>query len=660
MHTIESYQKAIGETIVETCRHLGATDYSINELAISSVPDTAFGDIAINCFGLRERLGQLPQSAQKNPAAIASALAEALNKSDLFDEVRAVGPYVNMSYNMGLLSDIVISQVLAKKECFANLEGKKKKIIIEFSGPNTNKPQHLGHLRNNVIGESMSRILKAAGYELVKVNIINDRGIHICKSMVAYLRHGNGENPTSANKKGDHLIGDYYVQFDRDFQAEFKAWLDADEGRCAYEAWKDTEAGQKAQKAIDAYEKLEKKKGKVPAPLYDAFVSAIKDSYFNDHSELGKEATDLLLKWEDGDVETLALWKKLNQWVLDGFAETYKSLGIEFDKLYFESETYKLGKDIIYDGLERGVFHRLPDGAIAFDLTKMGLTGDKIVLRSNATSVYITQDIGTAKERYKDFGYDKMIYVVADEQNHHFKVLFAIMGELFPDLANRFEHLSYGMVTLPHGRMKSREGTVVDTDTLIVEMTDLVSELMDNKEDKEHYETADRDEIQHRTRTIALAALKYYLLDVTANSWLEFNPEKSLDLQGRTGAYALMNYARTRSILRKAHYVHRDSLSAEVLRTLQTPQEKRLLIILLQFSNILNWAAESRDPAKLAEHIFTLCKAFAFIFTDKVGHAILTCPDPKLKEARLALVDACGIALKTGLNLLGIDTLEEI
>ncbi|MBQ9396836.1 MAG: arginine--tRNA ligase, partial [Proteobacteria bacterium] len=402
------------------------------------------------------------------------------------------------------------------------------------------------------------------------------------------------------------------------------------------------------------------KKGKAPADLFSSFKSDYKDKYFNTKSALGAEAVDLLVKWEAGDPEVRRVWKLLNTWVIDGFMDTYRTLGIEFDKLYYESQTYKLGKDIIEDGVKNGIFFRLPDNATAFDLSKIGLTGNKIVLRSNGTSVYITQDIGTAIERYKDYHYDKMIYVVADEQNHHFRVLFGILGELRPDLAGRFEHLSYGMVTLPNGRMKSREGTVVDTDDLIEEMARLVREVMDNKTDREHYAEADDAECDRRALVIALAALKYFLLNFTPTSWMEFNPEKSLDLQGRTGAYCLMNYARTRSILRKAGYTHVDHVDADILAALKTPEEKKVLMKLMQCPDVIKWAADSSDPSKIAEYLFNLCKSFAFIFTDKAGHPILTCEDPALKQARLALVDALGSVLKMGLNLLGIETLEEM
>ena len=663
MTTIQNFKSDIVDAIAQICRELGAEPFSPADVALKDVPENQFGDIAMPCFSLRGKLTCLDAQNRNNPAAIALELAKRLSHSDLFEEVRAIGPYLNMAYRTGSLARIVLGEILRQGEHFADAPRKNQKVVIEFSGPNTNKPQHLGHLRNNVIGESMSRLLEKAGYDVTKVNIINDRGIHICKSMLTYLKYGEGVTPQTAGKKGDHLVGDFYVRFEKEFQAEYKTWLESDEGSAAFDAYKHSEPGKKAQKLYDDYMALpeEKRKGKVPADIFSSFKSEMKDKYFNTKSTLGAEATGLLVKWEAGDAEVRRVWKLLNTWVVDGFLDTYQTLGIRFDKLYYESETYRLGKDMIEDGLSRHIFYRLADGATAFDLSKIkGLSGEKIVLRSNGTSVYITQDIGTAVERYKDFGYDKMIYVVADEQNHHFRVLFGILAELRPDLAGRFEHLSYGMVTLPNGRMKSREGTVVDTDDLIIEMTRLVHEVMDNKADREHYADADAAEVERRAQVIALAALKYFLLNITPTSWMEFNPEKSLDLQGRTGAYCLMNYARTRSILRKAGYVHADVVAEDILSALSTPEEKKVLMMLMQCPEALLWAAENSDPSKVAEYLFNLCKTFAFIFTDKAGHPILTCGDPKVRQARLAMVDALGTVLRMGLGLLGIETLEEM
>lgn len=654
--TIQTFQSDVLQNIASAIRGLGAADYTEGDVVLSPVPENAQGDVALSCFGLRGRLSTLDDKARHNPVAISAALAEVLAGMPVFEAVAAVGPYVNLSYDTAALAQAVIGDILEQGDHFADAPVRDERVVIEFSGPNTNKPQHLGHLRNNVIGESVSRLLQKSGSRVTRVNIINDRGIHICKSMLVYIKHGQNITPQSAGKKGDHLVGDFYVQFEKEFQAEYKTWLESEAGKRAYEEFLTSEAGIKAQKAIEAYEL--KKKGKAPADLFSTFKSSYKDKYFNSLSPIGKEVTDLLIRWENGDPEVRAIWKRLNDWVIEGFMDTYKTLGISFDKLYFESETYKLGKDIIQNGLEKGIFHRLPDNATAFDLSKIGLNGEKIVLRSNGTSVYITQDIGTAIERYKDYEYDKMIYVTADEQNYHFQVLFGILGELRPDLGGRFEHLSYGMVTLPNGRMKSREGTVVDTDDLIEEMARLVREVMENKADREHYADADEAEFDRRAQTIALAALKYYLLNFTPASWMEFNPEKSLDLQGRTGAYCLMNYARTRSILRKASYTRTQP--GDVLSALKTPQEKKLLLNLMQFPAAIQWAAQNRDPSKMAEYLFNLCKSFAFIFTDKAGHPVLNCTDEATRSARLALVDAIGVVLKDGLGLLGIDTLEEM
>lgn len=660
--TIQAFRKDVVDEIVSAVRGLGCAEFDAKDVVLNSVPENAFGDIAMTCFSLRGRLTAMDEKTRSNPAAIAAQLAERLGESALFEGVRACGPYLNMAYKTAMLAETVLGEILSSGDHFGDAAEKHEKVMIEFSSPNTNKPQHLGHLRNNLLGESMSRLLIKNGYEVKRVNIINDRGVHICKSMLIYMKNHASDTPETTGKKGDHLVGDYYVEFEKSFQAEYKAWLESDEGKRAYDAFLKSEAGIKAQKAVEAYASQPegKKKGKAPADVFSVFKADEKDRYFNTKSELGREAIDMLVRWEAGDESIRAIWKRLNTWVIDGFLETYETLGIHFDKLYFESDTYLLGKNIIEDGLQKGIFHRLPDNAVAFDLSRIGLSGEKIVLRANGTSVYTTQDIGTAIERYKDYPYDRMIYVVGDEQNHHFRVLFGILGQVCPALTGHLEHLSYGMVTLPNGRMKSREGTVVDTDDLIEEMTRLAGEVMDNKSDREHYAQADEAELSHRARTIALASLKYFLLDVTPTSWMEFNPEKSIDFQGRTGAYCLMNYARSRSILRKAGYEQGSQVSPEILGTLGTPQEKKLLLTLMQFPTVIDWAAQSSDPAKCAEYLFNLCKGFAFIFTDKAGHPILTCEDEKLKAARLALVDSVGTVLRVGLNLLGIDTLEEM
>ncbi|MFA5623524.1 MAG: arginine--tRNA ligase [Bradymonadales bacterium] len=660
MHSFDALQSELMSALSAATLSLGAPQELAQNLSLSPVPDTSEGDVAFACFCLRGKLQNLEPKEKNNPVAIAAKLAQMLSDSPYLDWVESAGPYVNMQYRTDLLSKAVVGEILEAKDCYGTKAANNERVVVEFSGPNTNKPQHLGHLRNNVIGESVSRILSACGYDVKRVNIINDRGIHICKSILSYQRFANDATPESTHTKGDHFIGDYYVRFEQEFQAEYDAWLASESGAKAYDAWLEGPDAQRAKKQYDAYyQKAEnKRKGKAPADLRDSFKANYKDKYFNTESELGRRATELLVKWEEGDPEVRRLSKQLNDWVISGFMQTYDVLGLGFDKIYYESETYKLGKDIVLDGLERKIFHQLPDNAVAYDLSRMKLEGDKILLRANGTTVYMTQDIGTALARFDEFSYDHMIYVVADEQNHHFRVLFGILEDLREDLKDRFEHLSYGMVTLPTGRMKSREGTVVDTDNLIVEIKEMVKALMDEKSDREYYVDADEAELERRAQVIALAAIRYYLLDVTPSSWMEFNPEKSIDLQGRTGAYCLMNYARTRSILRKAKYEADEGFSKDVLASLKSPQERKILLQLAQYKAALQWACDARDPSKLAEYLFNLCKGFAFIFTDRAGHPILTCEDAELREARLRLVDACGSVLRNGLTLLGIECLE--
>lgn len=662
MQSFNELQSQVMAAIHAALHSFGASQNDTQTLSLAPVPDTAQGDVALPCFSLRQKLPLLAASEQNNPNAIATKLAQSLGTCPYLDWAQPSGAYVNLQYKTELLAQLVVGEILQKGEHYGESAPNHERVVIEFSAPNTNKPQHLGHLRNNVIGESVARILAKRGYEVKRVNLINDRGIHICKSMLAYQRYANQATPESSQKKGDHFIGDYYVLFEQKFQAEYKSWLQGSAGSQAYDAWLQSPEGTRAQKQYDAYyEKPESmRKGKVPAPVHESFKSTFKDKYFNEFSELGIAATQLLLDWEAGKSDVIALWKQLNTWVIEGFLQTYELLGIHFDKIYYESQTYKLGKNVVQEGLERSIFYKLPDGAVAFDLSRIQLTGEKILLRSNGTSVYMTQDIGTALARFDELSYDRMIYVVADEQNHHFKVLFGILENLRETLKGRFEHLSYGMVTLPTGRMKSREGTVVDIDDLVVELCGMVSQVMQDKSDREHYAQADEAELQRRALVIALAAVKYFLLDVTPPSWMEFNPEKSVDLQGRTGAYCLMNYARTRSILRKADYAFSQKIDPQILATLSTPQERKVLLSLAQFPAAIQWAADARDPSKLAEYLFNLCKCFAFIFTDKAGHPILSCEDPALRQARLHMVDACGTVLRSGLFLLGIECLEEM
>lgn len=674
LHELETRLRARLGAALESLRgELPAVDAA--ELALGAVPDAALGDLALGCFPLRGRLGALDEKARVNPGAIAQALTAALLPGDVLAEARAAGPYVNLRYDTASLAHASIGAALAPQGFGTDFATTPEHVVIEFSAPNTNKPQHLGHLRNNVLGHSVSQLLAHAGHRVTRVNLVNDRGIHICKSMLAWQLWGDGVTPDKAGKKGDHLIGDFYVLFDQKFGAEYAAWGESDEGRARYAQWLESEDGIKAQRAVEAYQRAQaaaqtgagpadgkkgaKKPPKEPKDPRRVFMDNFKDEYFNTLSPLGAQARELLRRWEDGDPQVLEVWRTLNGWVLDGFEATYSRMGITFEHTYFESNTWKLGKEIVEKGLERGVFRTRDDGAVVFDLDRIGLSGEKVVLRSDGTTVYITQDLGTALARRDELGYERMIYVVADEQNYHFQVLFGVLGELEPELKGRFEHLAYGLVNLPHGRMKSREGTVVDADDLMDELARLARHEIDTKIGGEHYAGVSEDEIVRRAEALAQAALKYFLLDVNPRTTMTFNPEKSIDVQGRTGVYCLYNYARTRSLVRKAGGAPpRDALG--VLGRLGTPEERRIMLTLADWPRVVRWAADDRDPGKIAEFLFNLCKAFAVMFTDKTNHPIATCADAELRAARLLMAEAVGATLGTGLRLLGIETLEEM
>lgn len=672
--TITEFPNHVRARLREAVDALGGEGLELPGMA--DVPDNKPGDVSLPCFQLRGKLPGLDDKARNNPAAVASAVAEHIGTDAIIGACDALGPYLNITYRTETLVASVIGEIRERGSAFASAQADPvEKTLVEFSAPNSNKPQHLGHVRNNVLGEAVCRILAHFGHDVTRVNLINDRGIHICKSMLAYKLWGEGATPKSTGTKGDHLVGEYYRMFEQRFAAEYAAWRGTPEAEERYAEWLQSEDGIKAVKAVEAYEKAlaapepepqpgkkkkkkKKKKLRKPPEPRGLFFSQYKDTYFNAESELGRAASEMLVAWENVDPEVRALWSQLNGWVFDGFKATYDRLNVSFDHVDYESTTYTLGKDHVDDGLEREIFIKRDDGAVVYPLERMGEKGQKVVLRSNGTSVYITQDLGTALSRHDQFGFDRLMYVVANEQERHFQLLFAILAELRPELEGAFEHLSYGLVHLPHGRMKTREGTVVDADDLFDEMHALSRAEIQGKLNTEHYAGIDDAEIEHRSEVIGMAALKYFLLDVTPPSDMTFNPDESLDFQGRTGAYCLFNYARTRSLLRKAGGL--PAFDPAQLARLGTPEERRVVKELAGFPRAVEWAATGRDPSKIAEYLFKLCKAFAFIFTDRQGHPIATCEDPDLRAARLHLVDALGTVLHTGLTLLGIETLEEM
>ncbi len=490
---------------------------------------------------------------------------------------------------------------------FGKVTEKTDTIMVEYSSPNTNKPLHLGHIRNNLLGYSVAEILKASGNKVYKTQIINDRGIHICKSMLAWEQFGNGETPESTGLKGDKLVGNYYVKFDQEYKKEIAQLIS---------------------------EGLSEKDAKLQAPSLVA-------------------AQQMLLKWEAGDEEVVALWKKMNGWVYKGFSKTYKALGVDFDHLYYESNTYLLGKEVVQIGLDKGVFKRKEDGSVWCDLTDEGLD-EKIVLRSDGTAVYMTQDIGTAIQRVKDHSdITGMIYTVGNEQDYHFKVLFLILKKLGYSWAEHLYHLSYGMVDLPSGKMKSREGTVVDADDLIADMAATAKKISEELGKIDDFSEEEKNELYY---TIGLGALKYYILKVDPKRRILFNPEESVDFQGNTGPFIQYTYARIQSILRKANYTKQPNdgaLSAVKMH----PKEKELLKQLQLFPETIQQSAEQYSPALIANYTYELVKAFNSFYQNV---SILKADTDTEKIFRVQLSRAVSEVIKTAFNLLGIQVPERM
>ena len=487
-------------------------------------------------------------------------------------------------------------------------------VMIEYSSPNTNKPLHLGHVRNNLLGGALSNIMAANGYRVVKTNIVNDRGIHICKSMLAWLKWGNGATPESTGKKGDHLIGDYYVEFDKHFRAEVKSLLPANYA----------ELDEKAQEEAKA--KAEKE------------------------SPLMQEAHAMLVKWEAGDPEVRALWERMNNWVYAGFDETYRRLGVSFDKIYYESQTYLEGKKTVLEGLEKGLFFRKEDGSVWADLTENGLD-QKLLLRSDGTSVYMTQDIGTAQLRFKDFPIDRMIYVVGNEQNYHFQVLSILLDRLGFKWGKDLVHFSYGMVELPEGKMKSREGTVVDADDLMDEMIETARATSAELGKLDGLTKEEQDEIM---RIVGLGALKYFILKVDARKNMTFNPKESIDFNGNTGPFIQYTYARIRSIMRKAAdegIKLETRLYADEAAQI-SEKEIGLIQMLNGFQDVVRQAADDYNPSVIANYCYDLAKEFNQFYHD---FSIMHEPSRELKMFRLVLAQNVGKILKLGTGLLGIE-----
>lgn len=584
-----------------------ATVNAVKELYNQDLPETQVnlqdtrsefeGEITIVVF-------PVVRFSKKSPEATANDLGEYLKEH--IEEVTAfnvVKGFLNLSIVSSYWIDLFQTDLL--KEEFGTIPSNGKKVMVEYSSPNTNKPLHLGHVRNNLLGYSVSELLKANGSEVFKVNLVNDRGIHICKSMLAWLKWGNGETPESSGLKGDHLVGKYYVIFDKEYKKEIEALK---------------ETGQTEDEA------------KKNAPLI-------------------KEAQAMLLAWEAGDEEVISLWKKMNGWVYDGFAVSYKNLGVDFDQYYYESNTYLLGKDTVEEGLAKGVFFKKPDGSVWIDLTEDGLD-QKLVLRADGTSVYITQDLGTAQMKYDDFKMDESIYVVGNEQDYHFKVLFLILDKLGKSWAKGLYHLSYGMVDLPSGKMKSREGTVVDADDLIAEMIATAKQKTEALGKVDHFSEEEKESLYYK---IGMGALKYFLLKVEPKKRLLFDPAESIDFQGNTGPFIQYTHARIKSLLSKANYKNGQHVASDIALS---ATELEMIILLSRYPAEIASAAKAFSPATLANYIYEVAKMF-----NKFYHEIppiVKEEDEAIKQHRLNLSWVTSNIIKSGMRILGIEVPERM
>jgi len=591
-----SIQQTLIEQTVKAVKELYGADIPESQITLQETRKEFEGQITVVTF-------PVTRFSKKSPEQTGNEIGEFLQRHvSHIAAFNVIKGFLNISLSDAYWVGLVNGEMLA--DSYGKFPANGRKLMVEYSSPNTNKPLHLGHIRNNLLGYSVAEILKAYGYEVVKANLVNDRGIHICKSMLAWLRFGNGETPASSGMKGDHLVGKYYVVFDREYKQEIDA-LKA-EGQTEEEAKKN-------------------------APLM-------------------KEAQVMLQKWEANDADVIQLWKTMNGWVYEGFEKTYKQLGVDFDKFYYESNTYLLGKDIIQEGLDKGVFFKKEDNSVWIDLTDEGLD-QKLVLRGDGTSVYITQDLGTAQLKYDEFKMDESIYVVGNEQDYHFKVLFLILKKLGKPWADGLFHLSYGMVDLPSGKMKSREGTVVDADDLMQEMLETAKtrteELGKTDDFSEEEKTALYD-------TIGMGALKYFLLKVDPKKRLLFDPNESVDFQGHTGPFIQYTHARIKSVLRRGNY----SSSVALVNPAQLSAYERYLIhALSNYTATLETAAKEFSPAHLANYVYEIAKLYNKFYHEE---SILKAEDETVRTFRLHLSAVAAKVIAESMRLLGIAVPERM
>ena len=596
-----SIETRLVQSVVEAIKSLYGADFNAEKIQLQKTRKEFEGDFTLVVFPFLAL-------SKKRPEETAQEIGEFLKANQpVVSAFNVVKGFLNLSISTNYWIDLLTT--IDKTEKWGTVEATADSplVMVEYSSPNTNKPLHLGHIRNNLLGYALSNIIAANGNRVVKTNIVNDRGIHICKSMLAWQKWGEGATPESAGKKGDHLIGDYYVAFDKHYKAELAEFM---------------EKG------------MSKEEAEAASPLM-------------------AEAREMLVKWEAGDKEVRTLWEKMNNWVYEGFDETYKRLGVDFDKIYYESDTYLVGKETVLEGLEKGLFYRKENGSVWADLTNEGLD-EKLLLRSDGTSVYMTQDIGTAQLRFRDYPIDKMVYVVGNEQNYHFQVLSLLLDRLGFSWGKGLVHFSYGMVELPEGKMKSREGTVVDADDLMDEMINTARETSEELGGKLNDLTA--EEKAEINRIIGLGALKYFMLKVDARKNMLFNPKESIDFNGNTGPFIQYTYARTRSIERKAAEagVNVDNANAP-----ESISEKECAIIrmLNEFPAIIKQAGTDYSPSGIANYTYDLAKEYNQFYHD---YSILREENESVKAFRILLTRNVGKVIKTAMNILGIDVPERM
>jgi arginyl-tRNA synthetase len=584
-------------------------EFNASEIRLDNSPAEVAGDLAFGCF-------PLAKLARRAPQQIAADLAGACDRDTLPGvlEVRADGGYLNLTLDLSVWLPATISHLMTT-ERLEQGSAPGQKIVIEYSSPNTNKPQHLGHVRNNVLGQTLADLLAAVGHDVTRVNLINDRGIHICKSMLTWIKLGNGETPTSTGEKGDHLVGRYYVRFTEELNREREQYFAAEN---------------------------------INLRDFDEESAAAAEQAFLSQSSWQKEAESMLERWENGDTEIRDIWHTMNGWVYTGFDETYNRYGISFDRTYYESDTYLQGRSDVNRAMEQNLVERREDGSVWINLNEDDLE-DKLLLRSNGTSVYMTQDIGTAVLRYQDYSFDQQLYVVGNEQRYHFRVLKVILQHLGHDWADRLEHVAYGMVNLPAGKLKSREGTAVDADDLLESVKSAARKVMESSNRRQDFSEEEADSV---AGDLALGAIKYYLLRVSANQDLLYDPTTSVDLNGTTGPYLQYALSRMTSLLNKADYHYSPDLNF----TVDSDVERELMLKLLEYSAVVVLAAEQRNPSRLAHYLYELARQFNRFWHDL---PVLKA-EAEIRQQRLALTAASHIVLKRGLNLLGIPTPERI